>query len=146
MSEATHPSAAVAIAFAIGLGLAIAGLGHISGGHFNPAVSLGVVAARKFPVKELVPYWVAQLVGGFAAVLVVAVVYSNVAVDKLDTAPGAGISEELRRHLDLPRRAARRGLIGGAVWLLFQPGRMHEARSIRLYRRGFGDRRRDVNG
>ena len=98
MSEATRPSAAVAIAFAIGLGLAIAGLGHISGGHFNPAVSLGVVAARKFPVKELSTYWVAQLVGGFAAVLVVAVVYSNVAVDKLDTAPGAGISEELRRH------------------------------------------------
>ena len=79
----------IAFAFGLGLALAIGGLGHISGGHFNPAVSLGLVSARKFPPKELLPYWIAQLVGGFVAVLVVAVVYSGLAVDTLDTAPGA---------------------------------------------------------
>jgi MIP family channel proteins len=82
----------IAFAFGLGLALAIAAVGHISGGHFNPAVSLGLAAARKFPAKEVLPYWLAQLVGGFLAVLAVAVVYSGGAVDALDTAPGAGIS------------------------------------------------------
>src|SRR5215210_7922612 len=85
-------SLGIAFAFGLGLALAIGGLGHLSGGHFNPAVSLGLVSARKFPPRELLPYWAAQLVGGFVAVLVVAAVYSGLAVDKLDTAPGLGIS------------------------------------------------------
>src|SRR6476646_1456029 len=69
-------SLGIALAFGLGLALAIGGLGQISGGHFNPAVSLCLASARKFPVKELSPYWAAQLVGGFLAVLVVAAVYS----------------------------------------------------------------------
>jgi len=85
-------SLGIAFAFGLGLALAIAALGHISGGHFNPAVSLGLAAARKFPPKEVVPYWLAQLVGGFLAVLAVAIVYSGGAVDALDNAPGASIS------------------------------------------------------
>ena len=82
----------IAFAFGLGLALAIAAFGHVSGGHFNPAVSLGLAVARKFPVKEVVPYWIAQLAGGFVAVLAVAAVYSKSAVDALDTAPGLGIS------------------------------------------------------
>jgi MIP family channel proteins len=85
-------SLGIAFAFGLGLALAIAALGHVSGGHFNPAVSLGLAAARKFPPKEILPYWIAQLVGGFVAVLAVAIVYSGKAVDSLDTAPGSGIS------------------------------------------------------
>ena len=85
-------SLGIAFAFGLGLALAIAALGHVSGGHFNPAVSLGLAAARKFPPKEVLPYWIAQLVGGFVAVLAVAIVYSGNAVDALDTAPGLGIS------------------------------------------------------
>src|SRR3954451_14865627 len=85
-------SLGIAFAFGLGLTLAIAGLEQISGGHFNPAVSLGLVSARKFPPQELIPYWVAQLIGGVVAVLAVAAVYSGLAVDKLDTAPGRGIS------------------------------------------------------
>ena len=82
----------IAFAFGLGLALAITALGHVCGGHFNPAVSLGLAAALKFPPKEVVPYWIAQLVGGFVAVLAVAAVYSESAVDALTTAPGAGIS------------------------------------------------------
>jgi aquaporin Z len=41
-------SLGIAFAFGLGLALAIGALGQISGGHFNPAVSLGLVAARKF--------------------------------------------------------------------------------------------------
>src|SRR5580765_4193037 len=82
----------IAFAFGLGLTLAIAGLGQISGGHFNPAVSLGLVSARKFPISELIPYWAAQFVGGIIAVAVAAAVYSELAVDRLNTAPGQGIS------------------------------------------------------
>jgi MIP family channel proteins len=85
-------SLGIAFAFGLGLGLAITALGHLSGGHFNPAVSLGLAAARKFPASEVIAYWIAQLVGGFLAVLAIALVYSEAATDALDTAPGKGIS------------------------------------------------------
>jgi aquaporin Z len=82
----------IAFAFGLGLTLAIAGLGQVTGGHFNPAVSAGLAAARKFPWPEVIPYWVAQLVGGFFAALVIVIVYSGPAADALRTAPGLGIS------------------------------------------------------
>jgi len=45
--------------------------GHISGGHYNPAVTLGVWMRGKCETKDIVPYWVAQLVGaGIAAAIV----------------------------------------------------------------------------
>ena len=37
--------------------------GHISGGHYNPAVTLGVWMRGKCDTKDLVPYWLAQLIG-----------------------------------------------------------------------------------
>jgi len=41
--------------------------GHISGGHYNPAVSLAVMMRGKLDGKELIPYWVSQLVGAILA-------------------------------------------------------------------------------
>jgi len=41
--------------------------GHISGAHYNPAVSLGAVLRGKMPAGDLLPYWAAQLVGGVIA-------------------------------------------------------------------------------
>src|SRR5205814_7351470 len=67
----------IAFAFGLGLALAIAALGQVSGGHFNPAVSLGLAGARHFSPPEVGVYWAAQLVGGFLAVLSLAVVYSE---------------------------------------------------------------------
>ena len=67
------PSAGlVAVAFAVGLSvLAMAyAVGHISGGHFNPAVTLGLVAAGKFNADKAPLYIVAQVAGGVAAALV----------------------------------------------------------------------------
>ena len=57
------------VAFAFGLTVLTAAyaLGHISGAHFNPAVSIGLWAAKRFPAKELPPYIGAQLLGAFAA-------------------------------------------------------------------------------
>lgn len=42
-------------------------LGHISAAHFNPAVTLGFAVARRFPWRGVVPYWIAEFLGGIAA-------------------------------------------------------------------------------
>jgi aquaporin Z len=81
----------VAAGFGFGVALAITAFGHLSGGHFNPAVSLGLAVAGRFPSRDVLPYWGAQLVGGFGAVLVMAIVYSGDVTDSLHTAPGSGI-------------------------------------------------------
>src|SRR5690606_10866899 len=52
-------------------------VGGISGGHFNPAVSLGLAVAGRFEYRELIPYWIAQLVGGIAAALVLYLICSG---------------------------------------------------------------------
>ena len=56
-------------ALAIGLALAVAIMlgGGISGGNFNPAVSIMMVAAGKLPMSDLMPYIIAQVCGGLAA-------------------------------------------------------------------------------
>ena len=83
----------IAAGFGFGLTLAIAAFGHLTGGHFNPAVSAGLAIAGKFPSRDVVPYWIAQLVGGFGAVLVMGIVYSSDVMDSLHTQPGSGIDD-----------------------------------------------------
>jgi MIP family channel proteins len=83
----------IAFGFGLGLALAITAFGHIGGGHYNPAVSAGLAIAGKFPSRDVIPYWIAQLVGGFVAVLVMAIVYSSDVTDALDTVPGSGIGD-----------------------------------------------------
>ncbi len=91
----------IAFGFGLGLALAITAFGHISGGHFNPAVSAGLAIAGKFPSRDVVPYWIAQLVGGFVAVLVMAIVYSKAVTNALDTNPGTGIDDWAALVLEL---------------------------------------------
>jgi aquaporin Z len=57
----------VSLAFGLTVLTMAYAVGHISGCHLNPAVSLGLVVGRRFPAKELLPYWGAQLVGAVAA-------------------------------------------------------------------------------
>ena len=57
----------VALAFGLTVLTGAYALGHISGGHFNPAVSFGLWAGGRFPLKDLLPYIVAQVIGGIAA-------------------------------------------------------------------------------
>src|SRR5579863_8370874 len=67
------------VAFAFGLTvltMAFA-IGHISGCHLNPAVSLGLVVGKRFPASELIPYWVAQVLGGVTAAGVLYVIASG---------------------------------------------------------------------
>ncbi len=59
--------AGVALAFGLTLLTMAYAIGHISGCHINPAVSVGLWAGGRFPASELVPYIVAQVLGGAAA-------------------------------------------------------------------------------
>ncbi len=54
----------VSLAFGLTVLTMAYAVGHISGGHFNPAVSFGLWAAKRFPGAELLPYIVAQVLGG----------------------------------------------------------------------------------
>ena len=62
--------AGVALAFGLTVLTMVYAVGHISGGHFNPAVSFGLWSAGKFETKELLPYIVAQVIGGVLGALV----------------------------------------------------------------------------
>ena len=65
-------------------------LGHISGGHFNPAVSLGLWVGGRFKSKDLLPYLGAQVLGGaFGAGILYLIVSSSADFTGVGTAPGA---------------------------------------------------------
>jgi aquaporin Z len=57
----------VALAFGLTVLTMAYAVGHISGGHFNPAVSFGLFAGGRFPARELLPYIIAQVIGAIAA-------------------------------------------------------------------------------
>jgi len=58
--------AGVALAFGLTVLTMAYAIGHISGCHLNPAVSVGLVAGKRFPASELLPYVIAQVLGGIA--------------------------------------------------------------------------------
>lgn len=57
----------VALAFGLTVLTMAYAVGHISGGHFNPAVSFGLMVGGRFPAKDLIPYIIAQVLGATAA-------------------------------------------------------------------------------
>ena len=59
--------AGVSLAFGLTVLTMAFAVGHISGGHFNPAVTLGLWAGGRFPAKEVIGYIIAQVVGGIIA-------------------------------------------------------------------------------
>jgi aquaporin Z len=67
----------VSLAFGLTVVTMAYAVGHVSGGHFNPAVTLGTVAAGRTSVGDAVGYIVAQVIGGIAAAAVLAYVASG---------------------------------------------------------------------
>jgi aquaporin Z len=85
----------VVIAFGFGFGLfvAIQIAGHVSGGHFNPAVTVAALADRRIDPLNGIGYIVAQLLGGVAAALAVAAIFGQAAVAGTETLPGGGVTD-----------------------------------------------------
>src|SRR5713226_4671506 len=69
--------AGVALAFGLTVLTMAYAIGHISGCHLNPAVSVGLVVGKRFPVSELLPYVIAQVLGALAGAGVLYVIASG---------------------------------------------------------------------
>src|SRR5712664_2171659 len=67
----------VALAFGLTVLTMAYAIGHISGCHLNPAVSIGLWAGKRFPGRDLAPYIVAQVIGGIAGAAILYVIASG---------------------------------------------------------------------
>jgi len=83
------------VPFSFGLGLlaAIFAVGHISGGHFNPAVTIAMVLDRRTTPMDALGYIIAQIIGAIAAGVVVLVTINQAAVTAGVTKPGGGVTD-----------------------------------------------------
>ena len=83
----------VPLGFGFGLLAAIFTFGHISGGHFNPAVSVAMVVDRRMPAMVAAGYIVAQVIGAIGAACLVLVLFDQAAVAATTTHPNNGFDD-----------------------------------------------------
>jgi len=57
----------IALAHGLAIGIMVSAIGHISGGHFNPAVTIGFWVTKRINTVDTITYWIAQLAGAAAA-------------------------------------------------------------------------------
>src|SRR5258708_20945773 len=67
----------VSLAFGLTVVTMAYAVGHISGGHFNPAVTVGLCTARRIPASDVLPYVIAQVVGAIAAAAILLLIASG---------------------------------------------------------------------
>ncbi|HJJ33850.1 MAG TPA: aquaporin family protein [Methanocorpusculum sp.] len=84
----------IAAAFGLAVAVMIYAVGSVSGAHINPAVSIALCAAHKFPLKDTIAYIIAQLLGAFAGALLIVLVGGSGVIETGigATAPGLSIS------------------------------------------------------
>jgi aquaporin Z len=68
----------VSLAFGLTVVTGVYALGHISGGHFNPAITLGILAAKRIDVRQAAIYVVAQLIGAVVATAIIVIIANGV--------------------------------------------------------------------
>lgn len=86
--QVTHVG--VGLVFGLIITVMIYAFGHLSGAHFNPAVTLAFVVARHFPLRRLMGYWFAQLLGATLAAVCLRLLLGNVAHLGATIPTGAG--------------------------------------------------------
>ena len=84
---------AIALGFGFALLIALYAVGEISGGHFNPAVTLAAFLDGRIGLTDAISYWVAQVAGGALAALGIWWVGSRDAVGQIANAPGSGVGD-----------------------------------------------------
>ncbi|MRH02527.1 aquaporin Z [Xanthomonas sontii] len=82
----------VALAFGLSVLTGLYALGHLSGGHFNPAVSLGLWAGGRFPLRQVPGYVLAQLVGGIGAAALLYLVHHGSVAESFQAATPAAFA------------------------------------------------------
>ena len=92
-SEPTSNLLVVPFSFGLGLLVAIFAFGHISGGHFNPAVTIAMVLDGRTKPADAVGYIIAQIIGAIAAAALILVAVSQQTVTNGVTKPGAGVTD-----------------------------------------------------
>lgn len=85
----------VGLVFFLVLLAAIASLGHVSGAHFNPGVSLSFFLTRHLPARDLGAYWIAQLSGAVVAAVLLLLVWPGHPVDLGATVPSIAAGRAL---------------------------------------------------
>jgi aquaporin Z len=92
---AASVSGLLVVPFAFGFGLlaAIFAVGHISGGHFNPAVTVAAVLDGRTSTQDAIGYILAQVIGAVAAAALIVIVAGQPAVAAGITKPGGGVTE-----------------------------------------------------
>ena len=120
--------AGVALAFGLTLLTMCYAIGHISGCHINPAVTCGLAAGGRFPAREVLPYIVAQVIGGIVAGGVLYLVASG--KPGFDAAAGGFASVFIRVHPWLKNLRKKTTILGIVVRI----SRMEEFSSIRVIR------------
>lgn len=93
LSTAAPLLVVVPLAFGFGLLAAIFAFGHISGGHFNPAVTIAMVVDGRTTPIDAVGYIVAQVLGAIASAVLVLLLWNQAAVAGTITAPGSGFTD-----------------------------------------------------
>jgi aquaporin TIP len=78
---------AVALANGLAIGIMVTNLGHISGGHFNPAITLGFVATRRIALRLAVFYWAFQFLGATLAALILRGFFHKLVIGSVPHAP-----------------------------------------------------------
>jgi aquaporin Z len=71
--------AGVALAFGLTVLTGAYAFGHISGAHFNPAITLGLAVAKRFPLRDVLAYWIVQIAGAVVAAAILYAIASGVA-------------------------------------------------------------------
>lgn len=82
----------VALAFGLTVVVAAYAFGHVSGGHFNPAVTFGAAIAGRLRWRDVIGYWIAQIIGGLLASTVIFAIAAGGANDFLSKAIDSGFA------------------------------------------------------
>ncbi len=110
---------AVALANGLAIGIMVSNLGHISGGHFNPAITLGFLATRRIKPLLAVAYWGAQLLGAISAAFLLRFLFNELSV-KFGAAPAPHIGDARAFVLE----AILTAFLVWAVWATAVGGRV----------------------
>ncbi|MEE8332117.1 MAG: aquaporin [Acidimicrobiia bacterium] len=93
LSTGTPLMAAVPLGFGLALMVALYSVGEVSGGHFNPAVTLGAFLDGRISLTDATGYWVSQFAGGIVGSWFIAILVGRTSVALTATVPGVGTGQ-----------------------------------------------------